>query len=202
MIYPRKISLTSGLSRDWESPRAVFTRRFIGAFLLWNMNPGHSRPHWKRSGLVGASCFLYMLPAFSYYDLSARYEDAVGSWLTFILSMCFVAVTCVSFLADYVHIPTLSTSEVEDWYNCTERHTKYPPSQWGKRDRVVSLAVAAFASLEGYLRIGLLPSLCMVLVCFVCILISRGARSSSSWVYRHSFWHLTSSTVLFLLASI
>lgn len=176
--------------------------KFSKRVFSWNMHPGHSRPHWKRSGVVGASCFLYMLPAIAYYQLSTRMEDIFVSLFTFCLGLCYIAVTFVSFLADYVYIPTMSSTEVEDWHSCIDRNTRYPPSKWGRRDRMVSQFVGFLSLLEGCARIGPLMSLFVVFVCMVCILLSRSARSPRSWIYRHSFWHLTSSTSLYLLASI
>jgi len=181
----------------------VFTVwKIVRKAMSWNLSPGVSRPHWTRNGFVGASCFLYIRPAISYFQLAGLHSDPFAYGLTQCLSLSYVGVAVVSFLADYVHIPTLSLSEAEDWYSSDRRNERYPPSVWGHRDRIISLTVALLSVLECYLRLGLLASLCAVFICLACNLYSRRARSRSSWVIRHSFWHFISSTALFVLASI
>ena len=186
------------ISRD--SIHRMFHQRVMRKDILWNMRPGHSRPHWVRSRVVGASCFLYLFPSVSYFVLALRLDCIISAPFAFFLGITFAAVSIISFLADFIHIPTMSKDQLEEWLSNPSAVQLYSSSRWGMRDRVVSLSAALLAILEASFRVGVVPSAVATLISFLSMRLSRMSSSPSSWVVRHTLWYVTSSTALSLLA--
>ena len=169
--------------------------------LLWNLRPGGSRPFWVRNRLVGLSCLLYFLPSMAYLTLSYRINCYIHSPFAGFLCLIFASVAVVSFLADYMHIPVMTVDQIADWFeNPNMRNRKYPPSVWGRRDRIISMTAAILAAIECGLRLGFLASFLSLGICLALINYSRNSSSSRCWVIRHSLWHVLSSLVLFIVA--
>jgi hypothetical protein len=177
------------------------TLKWLRTHISWNMRAGISRPFWVRNMLVGLSCLLYLVPSIAYFMLSYRINSYIHSPFAAFLGFMFACVALVSFLADYMHIPVMTLEEMADWYECPHtRHQKYPPSKWGRRDRIVSMIAALFAAIECGMRVGVMVSLMALGICFVLISYSRNSSSRRSWIIRHSMWHVVSSLVLFIIA--
>lgn len=202
-VHVTKIS--SGHTKQNEDARHYVLhglRIQVGRRLLWNMRPGGSRPFWVKHKLVGLSCFFYLIPSAGYYSLSSRLSCNIHSPIAGLLCFVFALVALLSFTADYMHIPVMTVEEIHDWFENPEaRLHKYPPSVWGRRDRILSLMAAIVAALECAIRVGILESLAALGIAFLSIHYSRNSSSQSSWIFRHTLWHVASSTVLFLMAT-
>jgi len=207
---PRRVHVTKSYidrrSTDLNSWRHTVKRAFhhegvVGKRIFWTYQCGNSRPYWSQSKLVGLSCFFYIAPSCGYLASSSRYQDEILAYtIALTLSVYFVLVSCVSFLADYVYIPVLSPSEASRFIR--EPHLRPPvtPSVWGRRDRVVAGIGGVAAIGDTLFRAGLGICLLTAITSILAILWSRHANSKTSWIIRHSLWHAVSSFMLTMAA--
>ena len=198
-VQASPLHVVVSLPKQQHPPAPVVSKKSL-RWLSWNMKAGQSRPFWVKSKFVGLSCFLYLIPASCYYTLWARISSEIYAHFVACLCIALGLVTVVSFLADYIHIPVMTSEEVREWFDNPASQSKYPPSVWGRRDRLISGIAAIFAWVECCIRIGLISSTVATGLCLASINHSRNSGSTRSWVLRHSMWHFTSSAVLCLAA--
>ena len=156
------------------------------------LRPGKSRPYWARSKTVGASCFVYFIPALCYFELARGCDCHKTYGLSSIMAIGFFLVAITAFMSEFVHIPELSASEKSDF--CLNP-ARYPPSLWGIRDRYLSFVVTCLGSFEGVGRVGTIEVVVALSLCSGFISLSRNATSTEDWIIRHSVWHIASSLI-------